>query len=98
MEYSLIVQLSPITTLVFSLLYFKSCGFSPIIAPAKISHALPMVVPDFIKTFEYILVPSPKETSFSIIEYAPISTLSGICALESTIAVECILEIFIRSY
>ena len=35
--YSLIIELSPISTIVFSLLYLRSCGFSPIIAPEKIS-------------------------------------------------------------
>ena len=93
MEYSLIIQLSPIITLVSSLLYFKSCGFSPITTPVKISHVFPIFVPDFINTFECILVPSPIETLSSRIEYGPISTFSGICNLESTMEVGCIFKI-----
>ena len=65
-QYSLIILLSPITTLVSLSINFLSCGIFPIIVPEKISHPLPISVPDLINTFECILVFSPIITLSSI--------------------------------
>ena len=79
--HSRMVTLSPISTYVFSLLYFKSCGFADITAPGNILQFFPILAPSIIETFEPIHVPSPMTTSPSIDVNGSITTLLAIFAL-----------------
>ena len=84
--------------MVFSLLYFKSCGCSPKITPGYISQFLPICVPDLITECDLILVPDSIVTSSSIMQKGPINTSFAILALELTIAFLSILFIMIYLY
>ena len=94
-QYSLIILQLPISTNVSSPLYFKSCGFSPIIAPEKISQSFPILVPDLINTLECIFEFFPIFTLSSIIEYAPTLIFESKNASLLIIDVLCILLILV---
>ena len=60
--HSLMVTLSPISTVVSSSLYFKSCGTADITEPGKILQFFPMRAPSIMVTLLPIQVPSPMVT------------------------------------
>ena len=78
--HSRIVTLSPISTKVFSLLYFRSCGLADITAPGYIVQFFPILAPSIIDTFEPIIDPSPITTSPSIDVKGSITTFFAILA------------------
>ena len=78
--HSLIVTLFPITTVVSSSLYFKSCGIAEITEPGKILQFLPMRAPSIIVTFDPIHVPSPITTLLLIVVKGSITTFFAIFA------------------
>ena len=85
---SLIVFESPILNFVSSLLYFLSWGTWPILLWEKIWLFLPIVGTPSITTWDPMIVFSPIDTLFWIIEYGPIFTDGWISAPSSIIAVE----------
>ena len=75
---SLIVTLSPILTIVFSLSNFKSCGIAEITAPGKILQFFPIRAPSIIVTFDPIHDPSPITTFLSMFTKGSITTFDAI--------------------
>ena len=78
--HSLIVVLSPISAVVSSPLYFKSCGIAEITAPGKIVQFFPILAPSIIVTLGPIQVPSPIITSLLIVVNGSITTFFAIFA------------------
>ena len=76
--FSLILFLLPISQVVDSPRYFRSCGFVEMLAPGNISFSLPIRAPLCIVTLFIRILLSPITTSLSIQQKGPIILLSPI--------------------
>ena len=81
--YSLIILFSPISKLLVSPLYFKSCGTVPILAKGNIFVPFPIFVLPSIWIFEISSTPSSNWTFGPIKQKGPILTSFPIFAFES---------------
>src|SRR5688572_30504583 len=79
--HSRMVVLSPMMTVVFSPMYFRSCGMAPMTAPGNMRQPLPIRDPLKMVTLGMICVLSPISTSSYTTENASMVTLFPICAL-----------------
>ncbi len=87
--HSLMVTLSPISTVVSSPLYFKSCGVAAITEPGNILQFFPILAPSIMVTFGPIHVPCPIVTLPSIVVNGSITTFFAILALGCIYAKGC---------
>ncbi len=78
--HSLIVTLSPISTVVSSSSNFKSWGIAEITEPGKILQFLPILAPSIIVTLDPIQVPEPITTLLCIVVKGSITTFLAIFA------------------
>src|SRR3954464_2472294 len=84
--YSLIVVLSPISAVVDSPAYLRSCGIAPMTAPGNMRQFLPMREPLKTVTCGMMCVPASITTSPYTTENASMVTFDAIFAFGSTCA------------